>query len=129
MGRGKKNCLCAFLALFFIFSDEVVDGRTTIINVAEANKRTGRIRTIEVDLNINITYRVNLFFCFQFFLFPSIKCLKFQLSSQLEDGDVIDCVDIYKQPAFDDPLFKDHIIQVSNTCSICSIRAGVVKYR
>lgn len=27
-------------------------------------------------------------------------------------GDVIDCVDIYKQPAFDHPLLKDHKIQV-----------------
>ncbi|KAF8393477.1 hypothetical protein HHK36_021721 [Tetracentron sinense] len=28
------------------------------------------------------------------------------------DGDVIDCVDIYKQPAFDNPLLKNHKIQV-----------------
>ncbi|XP_074579065.1 uncharacterized protein LOC141835571 [Curcuma longa] len=27
------------------------------------------------------------------------------------DGEVIDCVDIYKQPAFDHPLLKDHKIQ------------------
>ncbi|XP_022714531.1 uncharacterized protein LOC111274160 [Durio zibethinus] len=31
---------------------------------------------------------------------------------QSEDGDVIDCVDIYKQPAFDHPLLKNHTIQV-----------------
>ncbi|XP_020523024.1 uncharacterized protein LOC18434300 [Amborella trichopoda] len=29
------------------------------------------------------------------------------------DGDVIDCIDIYKQPAFDHPLLKNHIIQMS----------------
>ncbi|KAF3784259.1 hypothetical protein EJ110_NYTH30703 [Nymphaea thermarum] len=29
-----------------------------------------------------------------------------------KDGDVIDCVDIYAQPAFDNPLLKDHKIQV-----------------
>ncbi|KAL4192200.1 hypothetical protein AMTRI_Chr06g171100 [Amborella trichopoda] len=28
------------------------------------------------------------------------------------DGDVIDCVDIYKQPAFDHPLLKNHTIQM-----------------
>ncbi|KAK7283217.1 hypothetical protein RIF29_12596 [Crotalaria pallida] len=28
-----------------------------------------------------------------------------------EDGDIIDCVDIYKQPAFDHPALKNHIIQ------------------
>ncbi|XP_020523023.1 uncharacterized protein LOC110007289 [Amborella trichopoda] len=27
------------------------------------------------------------------------------------DGDVIDCIDIYEQPAFDHPLLKNHIIQ------------------
>ncbi|RZC91863.1 hypothetical protein C5167_021576 [Papaver somniferum] len=30
-----------------------------------------------------------------------------------EVGDVIDCVDIYKQPAFDNPLLKDHKIQMN----------------
>ncbi|XP_026441464.1 uncharacterized protein LOC113340548 [Papaver somniferum] len=29
-----------------------------------------------------------------------------------EVGDVIDCIDIYKQPAFDNPLLKDHKIQM-----------------
>ncbi|KAK1267599.1 hypothetical protein QJS04_geneDACA002505 [Acorus gramineus] len=34
---------------------------------------------------------------------------------QSEDGDIIDCVDIYKQPAFDHPLLKNHTIQ-SGSC-------------
>jgi hypothetical protein len=34
-------------------------------------------------------------------------------SLQGKDGDVIDCVDIYQQPAFDSPLLKNHTIQVS----------------
>ncbi|KAM6601354.1 hypothetical protein CsatA_020963 [Cannabis sativa] len=29
-----------------------------------------------------------------------------------EDGEVIDCVDTYKQPAFDHPLLKNHIIEI-----------------
>ncbi|KAF3790200.1 hypothetical protein EJ110_NYTH16877 [Nymphaea thermarum] len=29
-----------------------------------------------------------------------------------EVGDVIDCVDIYSQPAFDHPLLKDHKLKV-----------------
>ncbi|XP_042380199.1 uncharacterized protein LOC121972611 [Zingiber officinale] len=29
-----------------------------------------------------------------------------------KDGEVIDCVDIYKQPALDHPLLKDHIVQM-----------------
>ncbi|XP_058068201.1 uncharacterized protein LOC131217304 [Magnolia sinica] len=39
---------------------------------------------------------------FAFYLFPA----------QTEDGGVIDCVDIYKQPAFGDPLLKNHTIQM-----------------
>ncbi|KAI3844626.1 hypothetical protein MKX03_026728 [Papaver bracteatum] len=30
-----------------------------------------------------------------------------------EVGDVVDCIDIYKQPALDNPLLKDHKIQMS----------------
>ncbi|KAL0297237.1 UNVERIFIED_CONTAM: hypothetical protein Sradi_6775800 [Sesamum radiatum] len=36
-------------------------------------------------------------------------------SIQSEDGDIIDCIDIYKQPAFDHPALKDHKIQLSPT--------------
>ncbi|KAL5071722.1 hypothetical protein RYX36_022609 [Vicia faba] len=32
---------------------------------------------------------------------------------QSEDGDIIDCVDIKKQPAFDHPALKDHKIQMA----------------
>lgn len=31
---------------------------------------------------------------------------------QSEDGDIIDCIDIYKQPAFAHPALRDHKIQV-----------------
>ncbi|XXG45990.1 hypothetical protein AAC387_Pa02g0935 [Persea americana] len=37
---------------------------------------------------------------------PAIKSIK------SEDGDIIDCVDIYKQPALDHPLLKNHTIQM-----------------
>ncbi|XXG45982.1 hypothetical protein AAC387_Pa02g0927 [Persea americana] len=37
---------------------------------------------------------------------PAIKTIK------SEDGEIIDCVDIYKQPAFDHPLLKNHTIQM-----------------
>ncbi|XP_066342252.1 protein neprosin-like [Miscanthus floridulus] len=33
-------------------------------------------------------------------------------SFESPDGDIIDCVDIYKQPAFDDPLLENHTIQM-----------------
>lgn len=33
---------------------------------------------------------------------------------QSPDGDIIDCVHITKQPAFDNPLLKNHTIQVDD---------------
>ncbi|XWS48918.1 hypothetical protein CRYUN_Cryun13aG0118100 [Craigia yunnanensis] len=33
-------------------------------------------------------------------------------SFQIEHGDILDCIDIYKQHAFDHPLLKDHKIQM-----------------
>ncbi|GMY30355.1 hypothetical protein FCV25MIE_25597 [Fagus crenata] len=37
---------------------------------------------------------------------PYIKSIK------IEEGDIFDCVDIYKQPAFDNPLLKNHKVQM-----------------
>ncbi|XP_020212824.1 uncharacterized protein LOC109797254 [Cajanus cajan] len=37
---------------------------------------------------------------------PALKTIK------SEDGDIIDCVDIYKQPAFDHPALKNHTIKM-----------------
>lgn len=36
----------------------------------------------------------------------------FVVVKQSPDGDIIDCVPISKQPAFDHPFLKDHKIQV-----------------
>ncbi|KAI4370869.1 hypothetical protein MLD38_019169 [Melastoma candidum] len=33
---------------------------------------------------------------------------------KMTSGDIIDCIDMYKQPAFDHPLLKDHKIQVNH---------------
>ncbi|XP_058068200.1 protein neprosin-like [Magnolia sinica] len=46
---------------------------------------------------------------------PAVKTIK------SEDGDIIDCVDIFHQPAFDHPLLKNHTIQV---CQFHSRLAG-----
>ncbi|XP_068652613.1 protein neprosin-like [Aristolochia californica] len=42
---------------------------------------------------------------------PAVK------SIQSEDGDIIDCVDINKQPAFDHPQLKDHVVQMKPSSS------------
>nr|XP_023886998.1 uncharacterized protein LOC111999112 [Quercus suber] len=45
---------------------------------------------------------------------PTIKSIK------SEDGDIIDCVDIYKQPAFDHPALKNHKIEMRPSISFPS---------
>ncbi|XP_023635778.1 uncharacterized protein LOC17881299 [Capsella rubella] len=49
---------------------------------------------------------------------PTLKTIK------SEDGDIIDCVDIYKQPAFDHPLLKDHKIQMKPSVEFVSKRTN-----
>jgi len=39
------------------------------------------------------------------------KNIYFFLCRESEDGDIIDCVDIYEQPAFDHPALKNHTIK------------------
>ncbi|KAE8677834.1 hypothetical protein F3Y22_tig00111495pilonHSYRG00092 [Hibiscus syriacus] len=43
---------------------------------------------------------------------PAVKTI------QSEDGDIIDCIDIYKQPAFDHPALKNHVIQMKPSFDI-----------
>ncbi|XP_021800532.1 uncharacterized protein LOC110744821 [Prunus avium] len=40
---------------------------------------------------------------------PAVKTI------QSEDGDIIDCIDIYKQPALDHPALRNHTIQMAPT--------------
>ncbi|KAK6116848.1 hypothetical protein DH2020_049414 [Rehmannia glutinosa] len=39
-------------------------------------------------------------------------------SIQSEDGDIIDCIDIYKQPAFDHPALRNHKIQLNPSYNV-----------
>ncbi|XP_042960351.1 uncharacterized protein LOC122295408 [Carya illinoinensis] len=43
---------------------------------------------------------------------PAVKSIK------TEDGEIIDCVDIYKQPAFDHPALRNHTIQIRPSFTI-----------
>ncbi|KAI3955926.1 hypothetical protein MKW98_006286 [Papaver atlanticum] len=57
----------------------------------------------------------------------------------IKSGDIIDCIDIYKQPAFDNPLLKKHKIRISpdsipgeltnKTISLSSLIGGLQKER
>ncbi|KAJ8755843.1 hypothetical protein K2173_024388 [Erythroxylum novogranatense] len=55
--------------------------------------------------------------CFMFLFIAlvrswSSKGFTYGMRLSTNDGDEIDCVDIYKQPAFDHPLLKNHTIQM-----------------
>ncbi|KAF7841460.1 uncharacterized protein G2W53_003758 [Senna tora] len=56
------------------------------------------------------------------FEFPMEKMLHFHGTS--EDGDIIDCIDIYKQPAFDHPALKHHKIQMAPTYNTNKTKMG-----
>ncbi|XP_056166594.1 uncharacterized protein LOC115674487 [Syzygium oleosum] len=45
---------------------------------------------------------------------PAVK------SIQSADGDIIDCVDMHKQPAFDHPTLKNHVIQMKPSIKLPS---------
>ncbi|KAL6980072.1 hypothetical protein U1Q18_021722, partial [Sarracenia purpurea var. burkii] len=42
-----------------------------------------------------------------------------------EDGDIIDCIDIYKQPAFDHPSLRNHTIQMRPSLNITKERTSL----
>ncbi|XP_056842965.1 uncharacterized protein LOC130495576 [Raphanus sativus] len=50
---------------------------------------------------------------------PALKTIK------SEDGDIIDCVDIYKQPAFDHPALRNHKIQMKPSVELGSKETNI----
>ncbi|MBA0853916.1 hypothetical protein Goshw_023845, partial [Gossypium schwendimanii] len=47
---------------------------------------------------------------------PAVKII------QSEDGDIIDCVEIYKQPAFDHPALRNHVIQMKPSFDLKEVK-------
>ncbi|KAJ4836972.1 hypothetical protein Tsubulata_025282 [Turnera subulata] len=88
----KSLCSClaspkgigmVYLLGLVLFGIEVVEGNLpSAKKIMEARKRIDRLRSHAVR------------------------------SIQSEDGDIIDCIDIYKQPAFDHPALRNHTIQL-----------------
>ncbi|KAK0572116.1 hypothetical protein LWI29_026373 [Acer saccharum] len=84
-----------------------------------------RVTLSEIDRKLKLLNKpavktIKLFSCLYF---PSIDLTSLlqsdhsfntitRLYLQSEDGDIIDCVDIYKQPAFDHPALRNHKIQM-----------------
>ncbi|KAL4600814.1 hypothetical protein ACB092_11G227000 [Castanea dentata] len=86
--REVKMALC----LFFLAPMSSVGIRNT--NIASSKKQKLEVRQQLKSLNN-----------------PALKTIK------SPDGDIIDCVDIYNQPAFDHPLLKNHTIKVTKGLS------------
>ncbi|KAL3537234.1 hypothetical protein ACH5RR_000600 [Cinchona calisaya] len=66
----------------------------SIANLCYASRFNLAREKIEVEKTLNLSKKIPL---------KSIKS---------PDGDIIDCIDIYHQPAFDHPLLKNHTIQM-----------------
>jgi hypothetical protein len=118
MANTKLRCICFLLAVSYALSDTFDGGRK------ESVKHKGTIKTIKVIMIIIII----IFFIqdsrhLSSFSFQSLYNSFGKISGLLIHGllkslqgmndDVIDCVNIYQQPAFDHPLLKNHIIQVA----------------
>ncbi|OVA08512.1 protein of unknown function DUF239 [Macleaya cordata] len=80
---GWKGKICLLVLLAFAASSNGVD-----------EKIKSKEKFLEVDMKLKLLNK------------PSLK------SIQSEDGDIIDCVDIYQQPALDHPALRNHIIQM-----------------
>ncbi|GMY28822.1 hypothetical protein FCV25MIE_24064 [Fagus crenata] len=66
-----------------------------LVFISEVDVKVEAIKTLsEVDRKLKLLNK------------PAVKSIK------SEDGDIIDCVDIYKQPAFDHPKLRNHKIQM-----------------
>ncbi|XP_010446190.1 PREDICTED: uncharacterized protein LOC104728982 [Camelina sativa] len=65
-------------------------GVLMITNCVIARRRLSQEVNLELELQLKLLNK------------PALKTVK------TEHGDVYDCVDFYKQPAFDNPLLKDH---------------------
>ncbi|WJX41530.1 hypothetical protein P8452_28871 [Trifolium repens] len=82
MGKFKGATL--FLWMFFALCT---------ISVLKIEARTSSTLEREIEAKLKLLNK------------PAVKSIK------SEDGDIFDCVDIYKQPAFDHPALKNHKIQ------------------
>uniref|UniRef100_A0A7N2LE89 Neprosin PEP catalytic domain-containing protein n=1 Tax=Quercus lobata TaxID=97700 RepID=A0A7N2LE89_QUELO len=85
--RWSRAVKMTFYCLFFLIPMSSAGNRNT-------NTIFGKKQKLEVQQQLK---RLNK---------PALK------SIESPDGDIIDCVDIYKQPAFDHPLLKNHTIQM-----------------
>ncbi|CAN6682350.1 unnamed protein product [Malus baccata var. baccata] len=93
---GKRRIVMLLLAMgLFVFSGGAADHHPHV--KSKANQATLEVRKMLKLLNK-----------------PGVKTIK------SEDGDIVDCVDIYKQPAFDHPALRNHKIQMTPNLQFAS---------
>uniref|UniRef100_A0A9I9D9H4 Neprosin PEP catalytic domain-containing protein n=1 Tax=Cucumis melo TaxID=3656 RepID=A0A9I9D9H4_CUCME len=96
MGPAQIDRRTAGIALLLLFS------LWFLISLSHAARLSPSMQNLEVQKHLR---RLNK---------PPLKTI------QSPDGDIIDCVHISNQPAFDHPFLKDHKIQVSTISQFCT---------
>ncbi|RWW81012.1 hypothetical protein BHE74_00010623 [Ensete ventricosum] len=108
------------LAVVF-FAEEVMDGKSSTLLtekellVEEKLNLINKPAVKSIQVRCNFTSISNLSIRYAFRVFDQILVVRPSTNDenlQSEDGDTIDCVDVYKQPAFDHPQLKHHTIQM-----------------
>ncbi|KAH1105431.1 hypothetical protein J1N35_009199 [Gossypium stocksii] len=76
-----------------------------------------RMRILDISLNLKFPEWVGTYA-------DEYWCYQSQYVSDYvsEDGDIIDCVEIYKQPAFDHPALRNHVIQVKPSFDLKEVK-------
>ncbi|XP_075645775.1 protein neprosin-like [Castanea sativa] len=92
-GRRWKRAVKLTLCLFFLIP-------MSSVGIRNPNTIFDKKQKLEVQKQLK---RLNK---------PALKTIKKMYLIQSPDGDIIDCVDIKNQPAFDHPLLKNHTIQM-----------------
>ncbi|KAE9617138.1 putative neprosin activation peptide [Lupinus albus] len=89
------NIIIVFLCLYLATNNYyIVDGRITSISQDHED--------LDLERHLKLINK------------PPLKTIQ-------ADGYIVDCIDINKQPAFDNPLLKNHKIQVSKLQKTCEL--------
>ncbi|KAK8717215.1 hypothetical protein V6N13_044491 [Hibiscus sabdariffa] len=87
MQNRRKTMRFLLLLLVFFFTEMAAP--------STASRSTSSTQNLEVQTQLKLLNK------------PAVKSIK------SPDGDIIDCIELAHQPAFDHPLFKDHKIQMA----------------
>ncbi|CAJ1970840.1 unnamed protein product [Sphenostylis stenocarpa] len=117
-GLGKDKCPTGTVPILRITKDDLIRQKSLSDDDILVQGLPGIHKAAEVSLYVShkvdaiqTTFKEDLELEEQLRIInkPSVKTI------HAESGDIVDCIDIYKQPAFDHPLLKDHKLQMKPT--------------